>query len=182
MSLCTALSVNWIGKYPVSDYRKSSIKFPLSNKPNLSNKLPPLLFRERKLISHSPPCYSSLINDRLYWSITTVELCVDWTDPGWFIHQLEVQIYFWSLATWPPSFSTLYSSSLWRTDTIVFAELNKHPLSNKPPSLVSTPPPPQTSLCLKYISPPRGLNRGSTVSFLRQNTLGGLQTLAIKTC
>ena len=42
MSLCTALSNNWIGKYPVSDYSKSSIKFPLSNKPNLSNKpLPP---------------------------------------------------------------------------------------------------------------------------------------------
>ena len=41
LSLCTALSVNWIGKYPVSDYRKSSIKFPLSNKPNLSNKPPP---------------------------------------------------------------------------------------------------------------------------------------------
>ena len=33
------------------------------------------------------------------------------------------------------SFSTLYSSSLWRTDTRNFAELNKPPptLSNKPP-------------------------------------------------
>ena len=51
-----------------------------------------------------------------------------WTAPGWFIHQLEVQIYFWSLAEWPPSFSTLHSSSLWRTDSIIFAELNKHPI------------------------------------------------------
>ena len=32
------------------------------------------------------------------------------------------------------SFSTLYSSSLWRTDTIVFAKLNKRPLSIKPSS------------------------------------------------
>ena len=30
-------------------------------------------------------------------------------------------------------FSTLYSSSLWRTDTIVFAQSNKLPLSKKPP-------------------------------------------------
>ena len=31
------------------------------------------------------------------------------------------------------SFSTLYSSSLWRTDTVVFAKWNKLPLLNKPP-------------------------------------------------
>ena len=38
-------------------------------------------------------------------------------------------------------FSTLYSSPLWRTDTIVFAKLNKRPppLSNSPSSLLSTP-------------------------------------------
>ena len=30
------------------------------------------------------------------------------------------------------SFSTLYSSSLWRTDTVVFAKWNKLPLLNKP--------------------------------------------------
>ena len=47
-----------------------------------------------------------------------------WTDLGWFIYQLDIQIWFWSLAAWPPtflylSFFTLYSSSLWRTDTIV---------------------------------------------------------------
>ena len=40
------------------------------------------------------------------------------------------------------SFTTLYSSSLWRTDTIVVSQLNTPPLSNKPP---------------------RGLNRGLTV-------------------
>ena len=31
------------------------------------------------------------------------------------------------------SFSTFYSSSLWRTDTIVFAKLNKPHVSIKPP-------------------------------------------------
>ena len=60
------------------------------------------------------------------------------TDPGWLIHQLEVRICFWSSAAWPPtflylSFSTLNSSSLWRTDTIVFAKLVKPPVSIKPP-------------------------------------------------
>ena len=70
-----------------------------------------------------------------------------WTDPGWFIPQLEVRICFWSSAAWPPTSSTwafplgLYFGSLWRTDTIVFAKLNKHPsqicpVSNKPPSNV----------------------------------------------
>ena len=31
------------------------------------------------------------------------------------------------------SFSTLYSSSLWGTDTVFFAKLNKLPVSIKPP-------------------------------------------------
>ena len=52
-----------------------------------------------------------------------------WTDPGWFIHQLEVWICSWSSAACPPtflylSFSTLLSSSLWRTDKIVWAKSN----------------------------------------------------------
>ena len=50
------------------------------------------------------------------------------TDPGWFIHQLEV----WICMTFNflySSFSTLYCSSLWRTVTIVFAKLNKPPFS-----------------------------------------------------
>ena len=55
-----------------------------------------------------------------------------WTDPGWFIHQLEGRICFWSSGRTICnflflSFSTMYSSSLWRTDTIVFAKLNKPP-------------------------------------------------------
>ena len=38
------------------------------------------------------------------------------------------------------SFSTLYSSSLWRTDTVVFAKWNKLPLLNKPPpASIETP-------------------------------------------
>ena len=57
-------------------------------------------------------------------------------------------------------FSTLYSSSLWRTDTIVFAKSNKLPLWNKLP-------PPQ--VCLKYIRPPGGLIE----DFNKQNCLPG---------
>ena len=41
------------------------------------------------------------------------------------------------------SFSTLYSSSLWRTDTTVFS--NKHSLSNKPP-VSNKPHPPQMNI------------------------------------
>ena len=64
-----------------------------------------------------------------------------WTDPGWFIYLLEVWIWFWSLAAWPLtflylSFSTLYSSCLWRTDTVIFSKLIKpRSFSNKPGGL-----------------------------------------------
>ena len=41
------------------------------------------------------------------------------------------------------SFSTLYSSSLWRTDTIVFAKLNTPPVPRKPtPNVFEIIPPP----------------------------------------
>ena len=58
-----------------------------------------------------------------------------WTYKGWYGYQLEVRIWFWSSAVWPPTFlylnfSTLYSSSLRRTQTIVFSKLNKPPASN----------------------------------------------------
>ena len=80
------------------------------------------------------------------------------TDPGWFIYQLEVRIWFWSSPAWPPtflfsSFSTLYSiNSLWRTGTIVFPKLYN------PPSLLSPPP----SNGLEINRPPGGLNREET--------------------
>ena len=81
-----------------------------------------------------------------------------WTNPGWFIYQVEVRIWFWSSASWPStflvlSFSTLYSSSLWRTNAIVFSKLN-------------TPPAPLTpnSNELEINKPPGwGGNRGFTV-------------------
>ena len=78
-----------------------------------------------------------------------------WTDPGWFIYQLEVRIWFLSSASWPKnflylSFSTSYSSSLWRTDTIVFCELDKAP-------------PPLNGL--KISKPPGGLNGGFTLNY-----------------
>ena len=69
-----------------------------------------------------------------------------WTNPGWFIYQLEVRIWFWSSGVWPPAFlylslSTLYSRSLWRTDTIVCSKLNKPPSRIRTPSLFKPPPP-----------------------------------------
>ena len=73
---------------------------------------------------------------------------------------MEVQIWFWSLAVWPPTFlflnfSTLYSRSLWRIDTSFFSKL------------ISPPSPSQISL-LSLLSPPppsNGLeiNRGFVV-------------------
>ena len=92
--------------------------------------------------SHNANYYYSVINDRLYSSITTVKLRVDWR---WFIHQLEVLICFWSSAAWPPTsctwaFPLCILSSLWWT-TIVFAKLNKPPSQISLPSLLTTPPP-----------------------------------------
>ena len=49
------------------------------------------------------------------------------------------------------SFSTLYFSSLWTTNTIIFAKLNKSPLSNKPPVFtVKKYPPPLWELYKEY--------------------------------
>ena len=48
------------------------------------------------------------------------------------------------------SFSTLYSSSLWRTDSIVFSRLNKPPVSFKTPLSngfeINKPPPPSRGI------------------------------------
>ena len=63
------------------------------------------------------------------------------------------------------SFSTLHSSSLWRTDTFFFAKLSKPSLSNKPPSLLSHPPSPSNVFLMNEPPPFRGgLNRRFTVS------------------
>ena len=63
------------------------------------------------------------------------------------------------------SFSTLYSSSLWRTDTIIVSKLNRPPSPPPPP-----PPPPPPSLLsspsngLEINKPLEGLNIGVTIS------------------
>ena len=57
----------------------------------------------------------------------------------------------------------LFFFFLWRTDTIVFSELNK------PPSPLSTPPPPSNGL--EIIKPPGGLNRGFTVELSQSQRL-----------
>ena len=65
------------------------------------------------------------------------------------------------------SFSTLHSSSLWRTDTFFFAKLSKPPLSNKPPSLLTHPSSPSNVFLINKPPPPPfrgGLNRRFTVS------------------
>ena len=74
------------------------------------------------------------MNGRL-WN-TTVKLRVD---PSRMVHSPTGSSHLFMIL----GFSTMYSSSLWRTDTIVFAKLNK------------LPPPPR--VCLKQISPPGGL-------------------------
>ena len=59
------------------------------------------------------------------------------------------------------NFSTLYSSSLWRTDTIVFAKLNTlHPFKYPPPRSLLSPP---LSNVFEINEPFGGLNRGFTV-------------------
>ena len=82
-----------------------------------------------------------------------------WTDPGWFFYQLEDWIVFYPrlhglqlLVT--KAFHFVFSCSLWRTDTIVFAKLNtcKPPVSIKSPSNV-----------FEINKPSGGLNRGFTV-------------------
>ena len=50
----------------------------------------------------------------------------------------------------------MYSSSLWRTDTIAVSKLNKAPFS-------INPPPSPHSDELEMNKPPGGLNRGFTV-------------------
>ena len=67
------------------------------------------------------------------------------------------------------SFSSFYSSSLWRTDTFVFAKLNKPPSQVSIPSLL-TPPPPSSNV-LELNKPPGG-NSGLTVCIWRCSWIG----------
>ena len=55
------------------------------------------------------------------------------------------------------NFSTLYSSSLWRTDTILWVKLNKPRSLKYPPLTVLTPPPPPRLNVFERKKPPRGL-------------------------
>ena len=97
-----------------NEYRKSSTKPPLSNEPS-------------SLISPPPPPLPLLFFTnkwRLYLSMATVKLGVDWSGmvyspTGSFGCTTSNFLYL--------SFSTLCSSYLWRTDTIVFAKLSKSP-------------------------------------------------------
>ena len=100
-----------------------------------------------------PPYYSSVINDRLYNSITasvttSFGLIQDGLFRSWKVgfvfdprlHELQLPVL---------SFSTLHSSSLWKADTTIFAKLNKPSLSSMPPSNVfeiNKPPPPPGGL------------------------------------
>ena len=132
--------------FHVVSYRQSFIKPPpppLSNKPT-SLISPPPPFQGKK-VKKSPsfssptspsPYYSPLINDRLYYWITTVKLCVDWSGTVYSLTGGSDLFLILSCMTsdiWYLSFSTLYSSSLWGTDTIVRAKFNKHPVSITPP-------------------------------------------------
>ena len=71
------------------------------------------------------------------------------------------------------SFSALYSSSLWRTDTIVSFKLDK------PPSPLLYLPPPSNGLEIN--KPPKWLNRGFTVSwFFNPQKIQGVPIKFIK--
>ena len=49
-----------------------------------------------------------------------------WTAPGWFIHQLDVQICFWSSAAWPQVLVLeVFHFVFW----FFLNKLNKHPAS-----------------------------------------------------
>ena len=104
---------------------------------------PPSLFRGRKLMSPlsikspslSSPNYSSLIKivcinqTRLFK--TSCELICDGLFINWkFGFDSDHRLY--DLKLLYLSFSTLYSSSLWRTDTIIISKLNRPP---SPPNL-----------------------------------------------
>ena len=76
-----------------------------------------------------------------------------WTDPEWFIYQLDVWIWFCSSAAWSPTFlfltvSTLYSSS--------YGEHHLNEINPPLPSLLSPPP----SNGLEMNKPSKGLSGG----------------------
>ena len=114
-------------------YRESSIKPPSQISPIPLTSLTPPLPRGRKLISllsllSSPPSplpspnYSSLKNERLYYQSRLWNFV--WTDLGFDffrrLHNLQPS------CSWASRLScTLFSSFLWRTDTVVFSLLNK---------------------------------------------------------
>ena len=82
---------------------------------------------------------------------------VVWTDPGWLIFTnwkigLDSDPWLHDLNFLYFSFSTLYSNSLWRTNTIVVSKLNK-----PPPFQISLPSPlspPTPSNGLEINKPP----------------------------
>ena len=76
------------------------------------------------------PKYSSLINGRLYQSITTVKLRVDWSRMVYLPTRSSDLFLIPGCMTSSflyLSISTLHSSLLWRIDTVVFSKLNKPP-------------------------------------------------------
>ena len=90
-----------------------------------------------------PPSPLSFLTNKFQ----TVLIQSVWTDPEWFIYHTGSSDLFSILGCMTSnflylSFSTLYSSSLWRTNTFDFSKLNKLLLSNKPPISIKAPLPP----------------------------------------
>ena len=116
----------------------------------------------------SPPLYhSSLITDRLINQSRLFKFV--WTDPGWFVHQLEARICFWSSAAWPPTSCTWafpFCILVPYGEMIPSSGLNQR----SPPSLLRTikPPPHTPSNVFELNMPPRG---GGLIEDLR-NTKG----------
>ena len=65
------------------------------------------------------------------------------------------------------SFSTLHSSSLWRTDISVSAKSNKPPSSEMNPLYLLSPPPTPSNV-FEIKKPPRGLIREFNLSKITQ--------------
>ena len=79
--------------------------------------------------------------------------CINKSNPGWFIYRLDSDPRLHDLKLLVLELLSLYSSYLWRTDSIVISKLNKSPSQISPPSLLRPP-----SNWLEINKPPGGLN------------------------
>ena len=133
-------AIHWINHHPATKHTVN----PLLSLPSQISSLSlisPAFFRGRKLIrplSFNPPLLPLIIFQMIDYINQSwlYELHLDWSRMVYSpTGSLDLFLIFGCMASnfLYLSFSTLFSSSLWRTDTIVFGELNKPPISIEPP-------------------------------------------------